>query len=121
MDVTEGISIDVGHLKPGDLWKMKDEIAKAEWNSRKIWDSMGDNRRAALVLMVREALLKLIEDPNGWLPTSMEPNSGDQLDLKISIRLPVLNAEELNRYVDLERTRNQAGLDLLAALQKLRH
>lgn len=116
----EELRIEVGHLKPGDVWKAKDDIAKAEWNSRKFWDHLEDHRRAALVLLVRDAMLRLLEDPDAWLPSSLEPSAGDQIDLKVSIRLPILNTDEMRRYVDLERIRGRAGTELMEALGKLR-
>jgi hypothetical protein len=111
---TRTIEIKAQHIASGDPWRSKDDIAQKERDSRKFWTDLTDPQRQAMIVLVRDALLRLIEDPDVWVPTSIEPSSGNRLDVWISIHLAEVDEEVLRRRVETERAIDHAQRDLVA-------
>lgn len=96
------------HIGPGETWRTKEELATSEQNSRAYWDGIDNERRAAMLLIVKEALAQLIESPNDWVPTSIEPANDNRLDIFISIHLAEVDDEVVRRKLAAERALHEA-------------
>lgn len=94
-------------------WLSKDDVAEQERRSRKLWDSINDEQRQSILVLVRDSLLRLIEDPEIWVPTSLEPRSGERMDLWISISMSEIDEEVLRRRLETEREISAATTDLV--------
>lgn len=108
------ITIKARHIGPGETWHTKEEIAALEQASLKFWNELDDDKRQAVVVLVRDGLLRLIEDTDLWIPTSMEPKSGNRLDLYISLHFAEIDEEVVRRRVETEREIYQTREDLVA-------
>ncbi len=101
-------------IEPGEKWHSKEEIAALEQASLKFWNELEDDNRQAVVVLTRDALLRLIEGTDLWIPTSLEPKSGNRLDLYISIHFAEIDEEVVRRRVETEREIYQTREDLVA-------
>lgn len=108
------VTLTARHIAPGDPWRSKEEVAQKERESRQFWADIPDENRQAVLVLVRDALLRLIEDPDVWVPTSIEPKSGNRLDVFISIHLAEVDEEVLRRRVETERMISETTTDLVA-------
>jgi hypothetical protein len=95
------------------VWRSKEEVAQKERESRQFWADIPDTNRQAILVLVRDALLRLIEDPDVWVPTSVEPKSGNRLDVFVSIHLAEVDEEVLRRRVETERMIAETTTDLV--------
>lgn len=100
--------IRVQHVGPGQMWRTKEQLAESERNSQVYWDGIDDEKRQAMLLIVKEALAQLIEDPNAWVPTSIEPSNDNRLDLFISIHLAEVDEEVVRRKLEAEKALHEA-------------
>src|SRR5687767_2748464 len=100
--------IKVQHVGPGDRWRSKEELANGERASQAYWDGLDNDKRAAMLLIVKEALSQLIESPNDWVPTSIEPVNDNRLDVFISIHLAEVDEEVVRRKLEAERALHEA-------------
>lgn len=107
--------IKTQHIGSGDRWRTKEELADSERKSQAYWDGIDDEKRQAMLLIVKEALTQLIEDPNAWVPTSIEPVNDNRLDLFISIHLAEVDDEVVRRKLDAEK----ALFDATAGVQQI--
>lgn len=108
------IVIKARHIGPGEQWHTKEEIAALEQASLKFWNELEDDNRQAVVVLTRDALLRLIEDTDLWIPTSVEPKSGNRLDLYIAIHFAEIDEEVVRRRVETEREIYRTREDLVA-------
>lgn len=92
----------------GDRWRTKEELAESELKSQAYWDGIDDEKRQAMLLIVKEALAQLIEDPDAWVPTSIEPANDNRLDLFISIHLAEVDDEVVRRKLEAEKALHDA-------------
>lgn len=113
------IQLHARHIAPGEVWRSKDEVAEKERESRKFWADIPDENRQAILVLTRDALLRLIEDPDVWVPTSVEPKSGHRLDIFISIHLAEVDEEVLRRRVETEKMIADTTTDLVALRTEL--
>lgn len=114
------LTVKARHVPVGETWRTKEEIAEKERQSRAYWAQIEDDQRQAILVLTRDALLRLIEDPDIWVPTSIEPTSGERLDIFISIHLAEVDAEVLQRRVETERMIDDTTKDLTALRGELR-
>lgn len=110
----------VEHLTLNDLWKEKDRLVKREFDAQKFWASIADDERAAVILLVRDAMLRLLKDPDKWVPTSVQPRDGNRLDVTFSIFWTDVDEGALAKRVDLERLREHTAEQLLGLERTLR-
>lgn len=112
-NVVRHIEIQARHMANDDEWTAKEEIARLEQEGLKYWESIDDEKRQAVIVLVRDALLRLIEDPNMWIPTSLMPQSGNRLGLWLMIHLAEVDDEVVRRRVETEREMARTREDLV--------
>jgi hypothetical protein len=61
-DKERTITLTARAVGPGDVWRSKEEVAQKERESRQFWADIPDTNRQAILVLVRDALLRLIED-----------------------------------------------------------
>lgn len=108
------VTLEARHISPGDEFHTKEQIAALEQASLKFWNDLNDEQRQAVIVLVRDALLRLIEDPDLWIPTSLEPKSGNRLDLYLNIHFAEIDEEVVRRRVETEREIHRTREDLVA-------
>jgi len=107
------VTLEAKVIPPGEKWHSKEEVAKLEQASLKFWNELDDEQRQAVVVLVRDALLRLIEDPDLWIPTSLEPKSNNRLDLYLNIHFAEIDEEVVRRRVETEREIYRTREDLV--------
>lgn len=112
--------IKVVHVGPGVGWGTKEEQAEAEKKSKAFWEGLDDERRAAMLLIAREALARLIEVPEIWVPISIEPKTDERVDLYISVHMSDVDEEVVKRKLEAERNLHEATQGVLAIERGLR-
>lgn len=110
----------VVHIGPGERWRSKEDLAASERTSQATWDTFDDDKRAAMLLIVTEALNQLLENPDTWVPTSIEPSTDNRLDLFISIHLAEVDDEVVRRKLEAERALREATEGVKAIESDLR-
>lgn len=113
------VTLEAKHVPPGEKWHSKEEVAKLEQSSLKFWNELEDEQRQAVVVLVRDALLRLIEDPDLWIPTSLEPKSNNRLDLYLNIHFAEIDEEVVRRRVETEREIYRTREDLVTLHHEL--
>lgn len=112
-DKIRKIEIEARHIEPDDKWHTKEEVAELEQASLKWWTESDDEQRQAVIVLARDALMRLIDDPDMWIPVSLEPKSGNRVDLFISIHFAEIDGEVVRRRVETEREIVHAREDLV--------
>lgn len=114
--------VDVRQVTPSDLWKLKDEMAKQQYDSQIFWHKLVDDGRAATLLAIKDRMLYLVDHLNDWVPLSLDlsAESRSRIDVRFSIELPPISAEALQRAVNLERSRSHTQESLLRMERELR-
>lgn len=107
------IEIEARRIDGTDPWLSKDEIARLESEGLKFWDTINDEQRQAVVVLVRDALLRLIEDPDMWIPTSVVPQSGSRIGIWMMVHFAEVDDEVVRRRVETEREIREARDDLV--------
>lgn len=102
-DKERAVLVTARAVAPSDEWYTKDEIADKERKSKEIWDGVEDENRQAVLVLTRDSLARLIEDPDVWVPTSVEPITGTRIDVFVSIHLAEVDEEVLRRRIETER------------------
>lgn len=107
-------------IEPSDLWRDKDELVKRERRCRNFWAGIEDDQRAGLILAAQDALLKLFENPDKWLPGSIDPGKNNRVDLCITLELPAVDERSMQERVSEERLLNHTVNQLLEMERRLR-
>ena len=118
---TREVVIKTERIQAGKDWLTKEDVAEQERRSRKFWDSVDDPQRQAILVLVRDSLLRLVEDPEVWVPTSLEPRSGERVDLWVSIHMSEVDEEVLRRRLETERQINDSTKDLVLLKDEFKH
>jgi hypothetical protein len=118
-EVKRTLDITARHVGPADSWFTKEEIAEIERSSRTAWSELDDEQRQAILLLTRDALVRLIEEVNDWVPTSFVPESGHRLDLWITVHLAEVDEEVLRRRVEAEKAISATTTDLKRMREEL--
>lgn len=103
-----------------DVWQQRDELVERAKISRTWWDGIADEQRQALVVIVVDYLLQLLENPDAWIPESCEPKPGNKLDIRISLHVGDVQDEVLRRRVEAEREDAETVDDLLRIAREAR-
>lgn len=111
--VIRHIEINARTMADNDEWTVKEEITRLEQEGLKYWETIHDEKRQAVIVLIRDALLRLIEDPNMWIPTSLQPQSGNRLGLWLMIHLAEVDDEVVRRRVETEREMAKTREDLV--------
>lgn len=73
-------------LSHGDVSRLSKELVEAERYSQLRWRATSDERRDAILVLVREAMLRLLADPV-WVPGSIGLMTGGRLDVTFTVDL----------------------------------
>lgn len=112
--------VKVVHIGENDTWRTKEQLAESERVSEAYWKDITVDQRAAMLLIVREALMQLIEDPAAWVPTSIEPKNDQRLDIFVSIHLAEVDDEVVRRKLEAEKALQDATTGLVEIERDLR-
>ena len=119
VQVTEP-EVEVSILKHGQLFQHARELTKAEQQSQQLWVSMDSDERVVLCQMVRELLLRFAENPDTWLPGSLEPTESDWIKFGLRFQLGWFTGRNYEENVQHRRDLREAGEDLLLLEADLR-
>lgn len=94
-----------------------DEIAKIERESVDVWAKVEDANKRAMAVIARDCLIRLMENPLEWLPTSLLPQSGTKIGLFFFINLDDVEAQvvEMRQQAEIEL---QAQVENISALRE---
>jgi hypothetical protein len=87
-----------------DAWT-NDKVAEVERNSIEVWASVPEDQQRAIAVIARDCLIRLMENPLEWLPTSLLPETGTKMGLFVFI-----NFDDVEAHV--VKMREQAELEL---------
>lgn len=96
------VLITARHIPSEQSWHTKDVLATLEQDSMSWWNNQPEESQAALVVLTRDCLVRMIEDPAMWLPTSIVPRSDERLDIFINIHFAEMDEEVVRRRVETE-------------------
>lgn len=97
------VTIENDTLRPDDIWREKDEVLEDEKRSLEAWSKMSDDDRETKVSIVQNALDRLIENAEEWVPASLEIAPGEYLQVRFRILFSDLESELRNAKVVTER------------------
>lgn len=91
-------------LTSHEAWS-NDEIAAMERASLDAWQNIEDDDRRGMAVIMRDCLIRMLEAPLEWLPTSIKPETGSRIGIQVVISLDEVTEEVL-------RMRERAELEL---------
>lgn len=97
------VTIENDTLRPDDIWREKDEVLEDEKKSLEAWSKMSDDDRETKVSIVQNALDRLIENAEEWVPASLDIAPGEYLQVRFRILFSDLESELRNAKVVTER------------------
>lgn len=97
-----------------DAWTTE-QIAQMERESIEYWKDLPEQQHRALAVISRDCLIRLLENPLEWLPTSMVPASGMRLGMMLYITVDTLEQE----VVDMREKAELETYNQIAALADL--
>lgn len=103
----------------GDEWYTKDEILRMEHESQQFWTKLSDEQRAAARVMVRDTLVRLLEDPDVWLPTTFIVKPQLRMDVYLSIHFGEVDDEVIRRRMAAENALMETRTDLVTLHREL--
>ena len=101
--LTLDVVIENDTLRPDDIWREKDEVLEDEKKSLEAWSNMSDDDRETKVSIVQNALDRLIENAEEWVPASLDIAPGEYLQVRFRILFSDLESELRNAKVVTER------------------
>jgi hypothetical protein len=73
-----------------DCYRIEDEAAftarVAELERQTPWSELTDEQRQALVVVLREGMFRMLENPQEWIPHGLIPVSNDRVALLLTIK-----------------------------------
>lgn len=90
-----------------------EQINAMERKSLEEWSSLSDDEKRALVVIMRDCLIRMIEDPLEWLPISLKPESGMRLGIFIYIGTDSVEKEILELRLIGQKNLNGQLADLV--------
>lgn len=97
------VTIENDTLRPDDIWREKDEVLEDEKKSLEAWSKMSDDDRETKISIVQNALDRLIENSEEWVPASLDIAPGEYLQVRFRILFSDLESELRNAKVVTER------------------
>jgi hypothetical protein len=82
-----------------------EEIAAMERESLEAWQHIPEDDRRGMAVIMRDCLIRMLEAPLEWLPTSIKPETGSRIGIYVAINLDDVTEEVL-------RMRERAELEL---------
>lgn len=113
------VTLEARVVPAGAVWYTKEQVAAAEQESLQYWDKLKDPQRQAVIVLIRDALLRLVESPDLWIPTSLEPRSNNRLDMFLNIHFAEIDDEVVRRRVETEEEIFRSRNDLVALRDEL--
>lgn len=96
-----------------------ERIIEQERLSLETWESLSEDGRSALAVIMRDMLVRLIEDPASWLPTSLVAEPGMKLMVMVELEVGALDERVIQMRLDAERRMTDELLDILAMGEEL--
>lgn len=96
-----------------------EQIAQMERESIEYWKDLPEQKQRALAVISRDCLIRLLENPLEWLPTSMVPASGMRLGMMLYITVDTLEQEVVDMREKAERETYEQITALASLGQKL--
>jgi hypothetical protein len=84
----------------------------AEREAHDLWRDMDDERRAALISLVADALTELARDPESWLAEGLTSRDNQTIGVSILFRLGVLDTQIMQMRNEHEAEQRQRIADL---------
>lgn len=97
-----------------------DQISKIERESLEYWSKLSEPEQRALSVIARDCLIRLLENPLEWLPTSMVPKSGMRMAMFTFIAVDTLEAEVVKMREEAELELHRQVADLAGLGDRLR-
>lgn len=113
------VTLEARVIDRGDEWYTKDEILRMEHESQQFWTKLTDDQRAAARVMVRDTLVRLLEDPDQWLPTTFIVKPQLRMDVYLSIHFGEVDDEVIRRRMAAENTLMETRTDLVTLHREL--
>lgn len=85
----------VAKLTASDVYRRRDELVARERSSIAAWAELDLDSQAGMLALIRETLLRLLEDP-GWVPGAFKVNPSDRIDVTFTVDLSEMD-EALRR------------------------
>ncbi len=92
-DVSIQISVEQGKYSPTIIWESKEDWLNFVEESKKVWNSMTEDRREGIRLIMKHAIQRLHDRIDIWLPEAIDASSGTYLDVHFKIMLTDADVE----------------------------
>lgn len=76
---TRRFELIVTEMKTDDSVWTNEQIANLEKESIDYWDKIEEKERRGMAMIMRDCLIRLVENPGEWLPTAVTPLKGSRL------------------------------------------
>lgn len=73
------VEIETGICTPKDIWENKNKWFEDTQKSREEWDKQMDPQREAMISLVKNAIARMYDRVDEWVPESFEFESGNFL------------------------------------------
>lgn len=113
------VMVEARIIERGDEWFTKDEILRMEHDSQRFWEKLNDDQRAAARVMVRDTLVRLLQDPDSWLPTTFIVKPQLRMDVYLSIHFGEVDDEVIRRRMQAENLLMETRTDLVTLHREL--
>lgn len=104
--------------KHADAWT-NEEIAAIERESIEYWSKIEDPEKRAIAVIARDCLIRLMENPLEWLPTSLKPESGSRMMLFVYISIDEVEKEVVAMREQAEKELYQQVHDIARLKEEL--
>lgn len=94
--------------------------SERQWAAEVAWASLGNQRRAAVLLAVGDRLGALQRSLADWVPLSIEMKGEEAVEVSFTLVLPPLSQEDGDERVGMEMKRAEAVADLAQMTEALR-
>lgn len=86
-----------------------------------VWDTLDDEHRKALAMLVRDVNLTLLDEPpEQWIPKTLIATSGDSIAMVFHVRFDQLEERVLQMRMQAERAHANRRTNLEAMIEELR-
>lgn len=90
-----------------DVYPIEDEDAFVERvldrERQEPWSHLDPDQQQAMVIIMRDALTRMLEDPTEWLPHGLVPHSNDRLALTVLVKFDDIDEMVVSLRVEAER------------------
>lgn len=79
------VEVETGVCTPKDIWENKNKWFEDTKKSREEWDKLPDENREAMISLVKNAIARMYDRVDEWVPESFEFNSGNYIGCHFKI------------------------------------